>query len=72
MAFFLPGSPSGMARGRGALFRLFFFLVLKSLLRTVRADVDITGLTLGNTEHKLSAYADNVFFHLKKFPCLIA
>lgn len=42
---------------------ILFALVLEPL-RTVRANVDIKGLTVGPTEHKLSAYADYVLFHL--------
>lgn len=43
---------------------LLFALALEPLLRRVRANADITGLTVGAVEHKLSAYADDVLFHL--------
>lgn len=43
---------------------LLFALALEPLLRRVRVNTDIRGLTVGNIEHKLSAYADDVLFHL--------
>lgn len=43
---------------------LLFTLVFEPLLRTVQASLDIKDLKVGNTEHKLSAYADDVLFHL--------
>lgn len=43
---------------------LLFAMVLEPLLCKIRAKGDIKGLRVGNMEHKLSAYADDVLFHL--------
>lgn len=43
---------------------LLFALTLEPLLRKIRANPGIKGLMVANMEHKLSAYADNVLFHL--------
>lgn len=43
---------------------LLFALALELLLCTVRENPDISGLTVGSTEHKLSAYADDILFYL--------
>lgn len=51
-------------RQRCPLSPLLFAMILESFLRTVQASPDIKRLTLGTTEHKLSAYADYVLFHL--------
>lgn len=55
--------PIRYGRRRGyPLSPLLFALVLEPLLRKVRSN--IKGMHVGSLEHKLSAYADNVFFHV--------
>lgn len=54
---------NGMRQGC-FLLPLLFALILEPFLRTVRASPDIKGITIATTEHKLSAYTDDVLFHL--------
>lgn len=51
---------------------LLFALVVEPLLCTLRASKDIKGLQVGNMEHKLSTYADDVLFHLSDPLILLA
>lgn len=43
---------------------LLFALVLEPLLRKIRANQNIRGVTVGSSEYKLSAYADDVLFYV--------
>lgn len=43
---------------------LIFALTLEPLLNMIRSNPNIKGLTVGTTEHKLSAYADYVLFYV--------
>lgn len=43
---------------------LLFALILEPLFWNVRTNPDIKGITVRTTKHKLSAYADDVLFHL--------
>lgn len=45
---------------------LIFALTLEPLLNKIRLNKDIKGFTVGPTEHKLSAYADDVLFYVSE------
>lgn len=45
---------------------LIFALTLEPLLNKIRLNRDIRGFTVGPTEHKLSAYADDVLFYVSE------
>lgn len=54
---------NGMRQG-GPLSPLLSALVLEPLLRKIQANQNIRGATVGSSEHKLSAYMDDVLFHV--------
>lgn len=41
-----------------------YFWMLEPLLRRIWANQSIKGVLVGSVEHKLSAYADNILFHV--------
>lgn len=43
---------------------LLFALILEPFLWAVQASPDIKGITIGTTEHKQSAYVDDVLFFI--------
>lgn len=44
---------------------LLFALSLEPFLFNIRLNPDITGVTIGNSQHKVTAYADDMLFSLR-------
>ena len=60
---------SGVAQGC-PLSPLLFLLIGEALTRTIMTDKQMIGITVGNTEHRLTQFADDTLIMLRKYETL--